>query len=234
MTDKKAIILFSGGLDSTTVLAMAYSVGYECHLLSFDYGQNHIIELERAKEIGKSYSVANHHIITLDLKSFAKSSLLGQGNVPKHSDLKHLDHQEVPTTYVPARNTIFLSYAFAYAESFNISNIFIGCNALDYSNYPDCRPEYIEQFQSLMNIASGMVIAPIKIHAPLLHLTKYQIIMSGIKLGVAYDATISCYNPNRDGLACGHCDSCLLRKRGFEQAGVLDPTLYEISSIIED
>jgi 7-cyano-7-deazaguanine synthase len=231
MSDKKAIVLFSGGLDSTTILAMLASQGYECHLLSFDYGQNHLIELDRAKAIANQYNAFKHQIIKIDIKPFARSSLLGSQEVPKSDTLDHLEKKIVPSTYVPARNTIFLSYAFAYAESFDISNIFIGCNALDYSNYPDCRPEYIEQFQSLINVARGMAKSSITIHAPLLHFNKSQIIIQGIQLGVDYSTTLSCYSPSDEGLACGQCDSCLLRKRGFAQANMTDPTSYFQSAL---
>ena len=223
---KKALILLSGGLDSTTVLAVACSEGYECHCISFVYGQRHALEIDFARKIAKLYDVKSHVVANADLSIFSGSSLTSDMQVPKHDDLSHLHDGVVPSTYVPGRNTIFLSYAFAYAESMDINNIFIGCNAIDYSNYPDCRPEYIEAFELLMNRARARVSDDIKIHAPLLHLAKSEIIILGNRLGVDYSLTSSCYSPNAEGVPCGCCDACLLRKGGFADAGMSDPLEY--------
>jgi len=224
-----AVVLLSGGLDSTTVLAIARSQGFDCYALSFKYGQRHAVELESAVRIASHFGVAKHHVAEIDLRGFGGSALTSDIEVPKHDDVLELN-QDIPITYVPARNTIFLSFALAWAEVLGAQDIFIGVNALDYSGYPDCRPKYIAAFEDMANLATKAGvdgISRISIHTPLIDLTKAQIISQGIELGVDYGATFSCYDPSNDGLACGHCDSCLLRKRGFMDAGVDDPTRYQ-------
>ena len=224
MQNASAIILCSGGLDSTTCLAIARAEGFEpIYSLSFDYGQRHRFELEAAARIAKVYRVGEHRLIRIDLRQFGGSALTADIAVPKDRDERSMS-AEIPITYVPARNTIFLSYALAWAEVLNCDHVFIGVNALDFSGYPDCRPEYIDAFQTIARLGTKRV--NFTIHAPLVHLTKAQIIMRGVKLGVDYSMTHSCYDPSPVGLACGHCDSCLLRKKGFAEAGVPDPTSY--------
>lgn len=223
---KKAIVLLSGGLDSSTVLALARSKGYECYCLSFVYGQKNSFEIEAAKKLAKIYQAKEHIIIDIDLTVFTSSSLTSALKVPEYQDLGHLKNGEVPNTYVPGRNTILLAYAFAYAESLGIADIFIGCNSVDYSNYPDCRPEYIEKYEQTINLAKARVDGNIKIHAPLLHLSKSEIIILGRSLGVDYSLTTSCYNPDEDGHPCAGCDACLLRLGGFAKAGFVDPLSY--------
>ncbi len=227
---KKAVVLLSGGLDSATVLARAIHNGYKVCAISFHYGQRHVIELEKAKELAKTMGAAEHRIIDIDLASIGGSALTSDIAVPKNA--LEDNSSEIPITYVPARNTIFLSYALAVAEVLGSKAIFIGVNVLDYSGYPDCRPEYIEAFEHMANLATRAGVEAtnkserLKIHTPLIHLTKAEIIIEGTKLGVDYSKTISCYDPTDDGLACGSCDSCLLRKKGFEDAGIDDPTKY--------
>lgn len=217
---KKAIILLSGGLDSTTTLAIAQDEGYECYALSFDYGQRHKIELERAALIAKHYKVAEHKVAHIDLRLFGGSALTADIDVPKHDDVDDLGN-DIPITYVPARNTIFLSYALAYAEVVGADAIYIGVNALDYSGYPDCRPEYIDAYEKMANLATaaGVEGSKLTIHTPLINMTKAEIINTGHGLGVDYDMTISCYDPSPGGEPCGQCDSCLLRAKGFAEAG---------------
>lgn len=219
---KKTVLLLSGGLDSATVLAIAKSEGYEVHAISFHYGQIHQVELERARTLGKG--ATSHRVIQLDPKAFESSALTGKGAVPKN---RNLEERHIPVTYVPARNTIFLAYALGVAESIGARNIHLGVNALDYSGYPDCRPEYIEAFQRLANLATkaGVEGDLFTIQAPLIHLTKAKIIEIGLKLGVNYAQTLSCYDP-QEGLACGHCDSCQLRQKGFAELGLKDPARY--------
>ena len=218
-TPLKAVILLSGGLDSATTLAYAKSNGYECYALSFDYGQRHKFELKAAKKVAKALGAVKHEIVTVDLSRFGGSALTSDIPVPKSRTIKQIGHG-IPVTYVPARNTVFLSIALAYAESIGAHDIFIGVNALDYSGYPDCRPEYIRAFQKMANIATkaGVEGAKLKIHAPLIKLSKAGIIRLGIKLGVDYSLTSSCYDPEQDGTPCGRCDSCLLREKGFREA----------------
>lgn len=219
---KKAIVLLSGGLDSATVLAKALADGLECFTLGFSYGQRHAHEVEKATSLAKAHGI-NHKVITIDLASFGGSALTDSNlDVPKNAL-----SDEIPITYVPARNTIFLSYALAYAEVKGANDIFVGVNALDYSGYPDCRPEYIESFEKMANLATkaGVEGQKLSIHAPLINLTKAEIIKLGTKLGVDYAKTTSCYDPVNN-KACGECDSCLLRKKGFEEAGIKDPTEY--------
>lgn len=224
---RPAVVLLSGGLDSATVLAIAKSSGYSVHAISFRYGQRHNFELTRATELAKSAGVAHHAIVDVDLAQFGGSALTSETAVPKHASADEIS-DEIPVTYVPARNTVFLSLALAYAETVGCVDIFIGVNALDYSGYPDCRPEYIEAFQSMANLATKAGVEgenKLSIHAPLIDMTKAQIIARGLQLGVDYSKTISCYDPDQAGNPCGACDACLLRIRGFEQNGLSDPTI---------
>ncbi len=224
----KAVVLLSGGLDSATTLAIASASGFDCYALSFDYGQRHAVELNAAHRIAQSVGVAEHRIIHIDLRAFGASALTADIPVPKDRPADEMAHG-IPITYVPARNTIFLSYALAWAEVLASSDIFIGVNALDYSGYPDCRPEYIAAFERMANLATKAAvegIAAMRIHAPLIDLTKAQIIARGAALGVEYSLTLSCYDPDEQGRACASCDSCQLRRKGFAEAGVPDPTLY--------
>lgn len=224
---RKAVILLSGGLDSATVLAMALADGYEMHALSFRYGQRHSFELDCAAAIAKKAGV-KHVILDLDLSRFGGSALTSDIPVPKDRNEAEMAG-EIPVTYVPARNTVFLSCALAAAEALGTGNIFIGVNALDYSGYPDCRPEYIQAFQTMANLATKGGVEgtmPVTIHTPLLHLTKAQIVEKGMALGVDYAMTTSCYDPTPEGAACGHCDACQLRLKGFRDAGLSDPTRY--------
>jgi 7-cyano-7-deazaguanine synthase len=225
---KPAILLLSGGLDSATCLALAKKQGFEVHALSFAYGQRHQVELEAAKRVARMLGAASHRIANIDLGVFGGSALTDKAlDVPKDRSDFDLSHG-VPITYVPARNTVFLSYALSLAEVLGASDIFIGVNALDYSGYPDCRREFIEAYETMANLATkaGSEGKRLTIHAPLIDLTKAEIITLGNSLGVDYAATISCYDPDENGHACGHCDSCQLRKRGFSQAGIPDPTIY--------
>lgn len=226
---RTAIVLSSGGLDSTTCLAIAKHTGYvPLYSLSFDYGQRHRFELDAARRISEKVGVAEHRVIRIDLRQFGKSALTDNIEVPKDRAESAMS-ADIPITYVPARNTIFLSYALAWAEVLNVRDVFIGVNAIDYSGYPDCRPEFIAAFEQMANLATKMTTAggpPFTIHTPLIHLTKAQIIQRGIQLGVDYSITHSCYDPDPQGRACGRCDSCLLRKKGFAEANVPDPTCY--------
>ena len=225
---KRAVVLSSGGLDSTTAMAVARLEGYEVYSLSFRYGQRHAVELEAARRVAKALGAEQHLVIDIDLAKIGGSALTDDIHVPKsrtEQDMK----KEIPVTYVPARNTIFLSYALAWAEVIRASDIFIGVSAVDYSGYPDCRPEYIEAFEHMANLATKAGIegeTQVTIRAPLIHMSKAEIIQKGIELGVDYSITHSCYDPSPEGRACGQCDSCLLRKKGFTNAGVPDPTLY--------
>lgn len=228
MKIKKALVLTSGGLDSTTVMGIAKDQGYTLFSLSFDYGQRHRFELEAARNIARRMGVAKHLIVPLDLSVIGGSALTSDMAVPKGRDIQSMNHG-IPVTYVPARNTIFLSIALAWAEVLEAGHIFIGVNAVDYSGYPDCRPEYITAFESMANLAIKAAVEgtlPIKIHTPLIQMTKAQIIRTGIDLGVDYALTHSCYDPSPEGKACGQCDSCILRRKGFLDAGVADPTKY--------
>jgi 7-cyano-7-deazaguanine synthase len=228
--DRPAIVLSSGGLDSTTCLAIAKADGFgPIYSLSFDYGQRHRQELSAAAAVAREMGAAEHRVIQIDLRQFGKSALTDAINVPKDRGQTDMV-AEIPITYVPARNTIFLSYALAWAEVLDVRDAFIGVNAVDYSGYPDCRPQYIAAFEKMANLATRMTIAtagkPFSIHVPLIELSKAKIIRRGIELGVDYRLTHSCYDPDERGRACGRCDSCLLRKKGFVDAGVADPTTY--------
>lgn len=225
---RNAVVLLSGGLDSATVLAMATKEGYSIFALSFSYGQRHEIELRRASSLAKKYSVKRHVIANIDLRTFGGSALTDDIPVPMGRDLR-CETAEIPITYVPARNTIFLSYALAFAEVSNAHEIFIGVNALDYSGYPDCRPEFITAFERVANLGTKAAVegsAPIHIRAPLIDMTKREIVMVGTALGIDYSLTSSCYAPDTEGRACGLCDACVLRLRGFSEAGLEDPAEY--------
>lgn len=226
---KKAVVLSSGGLDSTTVIAIAMSEGYDIFTLSFNYGQRHIFELEAARAVSEAANVRRHLVIDCNMNIIGGSALTDEINVPKNR-IPENTGEDIPVTYVPARNTIFLSFALAWAEVLGASDIFIGVNALDYSGYPDCRPEFISAYEKMANLATKAGVdrnsASIKIHAPLINMTKAEIIKTGQRLNVDYSLTHSCYDPSPEGLACGACDSCILRKKGFEEAGIPDPTRY--------
>lgn len=223
---RPAVVLLSGGLDSTTCLAIAQHEGYEVHALSFRYGQRHDYELQRAAEIARRAKVASHVIVDVNLAAFGHSALTDPSiAVPKASGVGEIG-KEIPVTYVPARNTIFLSLALGFAETIQAHEIFIGVNSLDYSGYPDCRPEFIKAFEQMANLATKMTIGEhhtVRINAPLIHLTKSEIIARGLALGVDYGQTLSCYDPGEGGIPCGHCDACLLRQQGFEAQGMRDP-----------
>lgn len=227
MTDNKIILLLSGGLDSATTAAIAKDKGSYVIALSFDYGQRHRIELEAAKKVAKHLNLDKHLILNIDLSQIGGSALTAAIDVPKQRSEKQLK-EGIPITYVPARNTIFLSYALAVAEVEKVADIYIGANSLDYSGYPDCRPEFIEAFEKLANLATktGVEGTKIQIKAPLINLTKAEIIKRGSALGLDYSLTFSCYDPVKESLACGQCDSCILRKKGFAEAGLPDPTHY--------
>jgi 7-cyano-7-deazaguanine synthase len=223
----KAVVLLSGGIDSATALAIAKNQGFEMYAISFRYGQSHIVELEAAKQIAAAWDVKKHLILDVNLAAIGGSALTANLEIPKDRDIKRIS-EDIPNTYVPGRNIIFLSLALAWAEVLGANDIFFGANAIDFSGYPDCRPDFIAAFENLANLGTkaGVEGKKISIHAPLLTLTKAQIIQSGIELGVDYSLTLSCYDPSGDGKACGKCDSCLLRKRGFQEAGISDPTIY--------
>ena len=225
---KKAVILLSGGLDSATCLAIAIDSGFLPYALSFRYGQRHEFELDSAKAVSKSMGVEKHIILDIDLRAFGGSALTDDIEVPKDRDETNIKN-EIPVTYVPARNTIFLSFGLAYAETLRANDIFIGVNALDYSGYPDCRPEYIASFQHMANLATKAGVeekSDTNIHTPLIDLTKSDIIKAGLNLNVDYGLTHSCYDPEQNGYSCGHCDACQLRIRGFEKIGLSDPIKY--------
>lgn len=229
MQSKKAIVLLSGGLDSTTVVAIAKAQRYAVYALSFSYGQRHSWELEAASNVARSIGVVQHRTVSIDLRAFGGSALTDDVAVPKGRDLNEMSHG-IPITYVPARNTIFLSFALAWAEVLGSSDIFVGVNALDYSGYPDCRPEFIEAFEKMANLATKAGVEGrqrLKIHAPLISLSKAEIIRKGVELGVDYGLTSSCYDPAPNGNPCGQCDSCLFRQKGFQENGIIDPLRYQ-------
>jgi 7-cyano-7-deazaguanine synthase len=225
----KAVVLLSGGLDSTTALAFARAQGFECYALSVDYGQRHRVELERAAQVAKALGAVEHRTVTIDLRQIGGSALTANIDVPKDRSTDDMGHG-VPVTYVPARNTILLGLALGYAEVTGAFDIFIGANVLDYSGYPDCRPEFLTAFEGVANLATKAGTegaGRFRVHSPLLKMTKAEIIREGVKLGVDYALTLSCYDPDATGRACGRCDSCQLRKKGFAEAGVPDPTPYQ-------
>jgi 7-cyano-7-deazaguanine synthase len=231
--ERRAVILLSGGLDSTTCLAIAQSEGFEVYALTANYGQRHKVEIEFARRIAGQFGVRKHSIIDVDLRQFGGSALTDDIEVPKNRSLDEME-DEIPVTYVPARNTIFLSYALAWAEVLGSTDIFTGVNAVDYSGYPDCRPEYIAAFETMANLATkaGVEGQKLTIHTPLINLTKADIIKLGTDLGVDYSLTLTCYEPNQSGEACGVCDSCILRAKGFHDAGAIDPTIYQSKTAV--
>lgn len=224
---KRAVVLASGGLDSTTVLAMAKEEGFECHTISFDYGQRHRVELQAAERISHLLGAASHKVVSLDLRSIGGSALTDDRiAVPDASNATGLG--EIPVTYVPARNTVFLSIALGFAEVLGAQDIFLGVNAVDFSGYPDCRPEYITAYEAMANLATKSALAgsKLRIRTPLMAMSKAEIIRAGLQLGIDYRQTVSCYQADNEGKACGRCDSCELRRQGFEAAGILDQTFY--------
>lgn len=228
MTAPPAVVLLSGGLDSATCLAIARADGFAPHALTVDYGQRHAREIEQARRVASALGAASHRVVSVDLRAIGGSALTAQIEVPKDRGEAEMG-AEIPVTYVPARNTIFLALALALAETLEAADLYIGVNVLDYSGYPDCRPEYIEAFERMAQLATRAGVtgrARYRIHTPLVRLTKAEIIRRGLSLGVDYGLTHSCYDPSPEGLACGRCDSCLLRRKGFREAGVPDPTAY--------
>ena len=225
----KAVILLSGGLDSTTCLAIAKHQGFDLNALTLNYGQRHDLELKSAQKIVDHFKIKNHSVVNINLAQFGGSALTDEIDVPK--DRSESEMTDIPITYVPARNTVFLSLALAWAETINAFNIFIGVNVLDYSGYPDCRPEYIASFEKTANLATkaGVSGERFKIHTPLINMKKSEIILNGLKLGVDYSLTSSCYDPLKNGTPCGHCDACILRLKGFQEADAIDPLSYQKS-----
>ena len=231
MSKPKAVVLLSGGMDSTTTAAIALSSGFDVHALTFRYGQRHHHELAAARRVAERLGVSQHVILQVDLRAFGGSALTGDLPVPKDTPLGEIG-QEIPATYVPARNTIFLSFALGWAEVLGASDIFLGANALDYSGYPDCRPEFIRAFEAMANLATRAAVEhglPLTIHTPLIALSKREIIARGLALGIDYSMTLTCYDPSPDAAACGRCEACLLRLEGFRQAGIEDPARYRQS-----
>lgn len=231
--ERPAIVLLSGGLDSTTVLAIAKDQGFAPYALSFRYGQRHSIELEAARRVVEAQGASGHVIADIDLRVFGGSALTSDISVPKHDSVEEVDANTIPVTYVPARNTIFLSFALAYAEVVGAADIFTGVTAVDYSGYPDCRPEYMAAYEKMANLATRAGVeggTALRIHSPLITMSKADIIREGLRLGVDYSITSSCYDPDVDGRACGRCDTCLLRLKGFAEAGVADPVTYRSAS----
>ena len=225
----KAVILLSGGLDSTTCLAIAKNQGFDLNALTLNYGQRHDFELKSAQKIVDHFKIKNHSVVNINLAQFGGSALTDEIDVPK--DRSESEMTDIPLTYVPARNTVFLSLALAWAETINAFNIFIGVNVLDYSGYPDCRPEYIAAFEKTANLATKVGVSGerFKIHTPLINMKKSEIILNGLKLGVDYSLTSSCYDPLKNGTPCGHCDACILRLKGFQEADAIDPLSYQKS-----
>lgn len=229
MTNPRAVVLLSGGMDSTTTAALAMSRGFDVHALTFRYGQRHHAELDAARRVAERMRVARHVILNIDLRAFGGSALTADIAVPKDTPLEAIG-QHIPVTYVPARNTIFLSFALGLAEVLEASDIFLGANALDYSGYPDCRPEFIQAFETMANLATRASAEQgrrLTIHTPLIQLSKRQIVELGLSLGVDYSLTLTCYDPSPDGASCGRCEACLLRLKGFREAGVEDPAPYQ-------
>jgi 7-cyano-7-deazaguanine synthase len=229
VTKKKAVILASGGVDSTTVMAMARSEGFAVYALTVDYGQRHREEIERAKTVAAFFQAEEHLVVRVDLRAIGGSALTASSAVPKGRSIAEMK-EEIPVTYVPARNTLFLSLALGWAEVLEAADIFIGANVVDYSGYPDCRPEYLKAFEAMANLATKAGVEGrlrFSVHAPLLRMTKGEIIREGIQRGVDYGMTLSCYDPSPEGRPCGECDSCLLREQGFAEAGVRDPLFLE-------
>jgi 7-cyano-7-deazaguanine synthase len=229
MSKPKAVVLLSGGVDSATTAAVAQRQGFDVHALSFHYGQRHAVELVAARRVVAHLGIRRHVVLEIDLRAFGGSALTSDLAVPLDTPMDQIG-ASIPTTYVPARNTIFLSFSLAWAETLDARDIFIGANALDYSGYPDCRPEYIAAFERMANLATRAGVeggARITIHAPLISLSKREIIAQGQALGIDYGLTSSCYDPSPDGRACGHCEACLLRLKGFEEAGMSDPLVYQ-------
>ena len=228
MTPPRAVVLLSGGMDSTTTAAIAQRDGFDVHALSVRYGQRHAVELDAAMRVAERLGIRQHVVIDLDLRAFGGSALTADQPVPKDTPMAEIGTR-IPATYVPARNTIFLSLALAWAETLGAHDIYLGANALDYSGYPDCRPEYLEAFARMADLATraGVEGGRLTIHTPLLRLTKAQIVARGLELGLDYSLTSTCYDPAADGTACGRCEACLLRLKGFEEAGVTDPVRYQ-------
>ncbi len=229
MSQPKAVVLLSGGIDSTTTAAIAQREGFDVHALSFHYGQRHAVELEAARRVAARLDIRRHVVLEIDLRAFGGSALTGDLAVPLDTPMDQIGAR-IPPTYVPARNTIFLSFALAWAETLDARDIFIGANALDYSGYPDCRPEYLAAFERMANLATRAGVeggARLTVHAPLISLSKREIIARGRALGIDYGLTSSCYDPGADGSACGRCEACLLRLKGFDEAGVSDPLVYQ-------
>lgn len=229
MSGPKAVVLLSGGMDSTTVAAIARSRGFDVHALTFRYGQRHQAEVEAARQVAERLGVRSHEVLDIDLRAFGGSALTGDLEVPKDRPLDEMGHG-IPSTYVPARNTIFLAFALGWSEVLGASDIFLGANALDYSGYPDCRPEFIQAFQTMANLATRAGVEggrKLTIHAPLLALSKREIIEQGLALGVDYAITRTCYDPSPEGAACGRCDACQLRLKGFREVGIEDPAPYQ-------
>jgi 7-cyano-7-deazaguanine synthase len=232
MSGPKAVVLLSGGMDSTTTAAIALSRGFDVHALTFRYGQRHRAELEAARRVAERLGIRGHVVLDIDLKAFGGSALTSDLPVPKDTPIDEIG-QRIPVTYVPARNTIFLSFALGWAEVLGSSDIFLGANALDYSGYPDCRPEFMKAFQTMADLATRAGVEDGKrltIHTPLIALTKREIIEQGLALGVDYGMTLTCYDPSPDGTACGRCEACLLRLKGFREAGIEDPAPYQTVS----
>jgi 7-cyano-7-deazaguanine synthase len=232
MTKPNAVVLLSGGMDSATTAAIALSRGFEVHALTFRYGQRHAVELEAARRVVTQLGIRRHVVLDIDLRPFGGSALTGELELPKDTPMEQIG-QRIPATYVPARNTIFLAFALGWAEVLGASDIFIGANAMDYSGYPDCRPEYMQAFQRMAALATRAGVEDgrrLSIHTPLIELSKREIIERGLALGVDYGMTLTCYDPAPDGAACGHCEACLLRLRGFREAGLEDPAQYQTVS----
>jgi 7-cyano-7-deazaguanine synthase len=224
MSSKPAVVLLSGGLDSATTMAIAADAGYACHAMSFEYGQRHDVELDAARRVAAAHGAVEHRVVSIDLRAFGGSALTDDIDVPKDRGPSQMS-DDIPITYVPARNTIFLSFALGWAEVLDARDIFIGVNAVDYSGYPDCRPAFVTAFEAMANLATKMTVegGRLTVHAPLIHLSKADIIRRGVTLGVDYGLTLSCYDPGAAGRPCGRCDSCRLRADGFREAGIDDP-----------